>query len=376
MALDLKRVETAPPAPSRRDAARRAPRAEGASGGVPLDDLIVFTRQVSLLIQTGNALVPSVHAFARQVRRPAFKRVLMNVHESLKGGVSLSESLSRHPGVFDRLFVAVMRAGEASGTLQPSLESMAETLESRRRLRNGVREAMTYPMALVGIMCVVVILLITFVLPRFGALFASLGAELPWITRAFLETGDFLRSRWPFLLPIPIVVAVVLRRVGNTDRVRMIRDDLTLRLPVLRRLFTQVYLSQMFLSLGLLIRSRVPLLEAIEITRGTVRSRTYAAFFDELADQVEHGRGLASTFQRASFLPDTVKLMVSTGEASGSLHQVMLRLGDRYREDLESDIRRLSAAIEPFMLVVMGAMVGVIAISLILPLFQLSRALH
>jgi type II secretory pathway component PulF len=172
------------------------------------------------------------------------------------------------------------------------------------------------------------------------------------------------------------VAAVFIRKVWNVAGFQRVRDTLKLAIPVLRTFFTDGYLFQLFLSMGLLLRSRVPLLEAIEITRGTVRNYLYQVFFDRLAENVEAGKGLSHAFNEASFLPDTVKLMIATGESAGTLDTVMVKLSEKYREDLESNIRRLSSALEPVMLIVMGVLVGVIAMSIILPLFKLSRAIH
>jgi type II secretory pathway component PulF len=341
-----------------------------------LDDLVIFTRQLAMLVHSGNGLVPSIDALAQQVESDAFRNILVDVHKRLQDGLPLSDALDHHPDSFDHLFVSLIRAGELSGQLQESLRRLSSVLEGRRTLRSRVKEALTYPAILLSITGGVMILLFTFILPKFDDLFSGLGAELPFFTRLLLGISDLISSRWYIALPILLVTAAVSHRAWGMSAVVRFRDELKLRLPIARQLYEEMYLFQLFLSLGLLIKSRVPLLDAIEITRGTVNHYRYQEFFSRLAEQVANGQGLSRAFNEASLFPETVKLMVSTGESSGSLEEVMLHLGDRYREDLEVRIRRLSSAIEPVMLVFMGVVVGIVAMALILPLFKLSSALR
>jgi type II secretory pathway component PulF len=173
-----------------------------------------------------------------------------------------------------------------------------------------------------------------------------------------------------------IPIGVGIRRLGNTALLRRFWDRVKMRLPIAGKLYSEAYLFQLSSTFGLLLGSRVPLLEAIRIARDVVKSPQYESFFANLEKNVEAGRGVAPAFHEASFFPDTVRLMVSTGEASGALHEVMSGIADHYREELESDIRRLSSMLEPAMLVGMGLMVGFIAISLIVPILRMSRTIH
>jgi type IV pilus assembly protein PilC len=389
MAIDLARIQDAPeptPAPVAILPERRAAGGGRTASwnqpawlqprGVPLDELVLFTQQLALLLQTGNAIVPSIDALAAQAHAPALRAALRAVHQRLEAGAELSESLERHPKVFDRLYVSIVRAGEASGEMRQGLEALAGMLEIRRRLRARLREAMTYPIVLSVIMTGVVIFMLTYMFPRFADLFADLGDDLPITTRILMGLASFVRSRWYVLPPIAGALGFGAHRLWQTELVRGGWDRLKLSLPLVGRLYREAYLYQLFASLSLLLGSHVPHLDAIRISRQAVQNVRYTAFFDRLAELVEAGRGVAQAFLEAPFFPGAVKLMVSTGETSGALPTVMGRLSDRYREDLESDIRRLSTMIEPIMLVVMGVVVGLVAVSFITPLFKLSRAVH
>jgi type II secretory pathway component PulF len=393
MAIDLAKVESPARAKLRGGAAPAhpsAPRPSGAGGAlgrfararwgtsskVALGDLVFFTQQLALLLRTGNGLVPSIGALANQVGSPTLREVLRNVQSRLEEGVELSESLRRHPRAFDNLFVSLVKAGEATGHLRESLERLVGILEIRRRLQVRIREAMTYPTLLAVVMTAVVIFVFTFMIPRFADLFASLGDDLPASTRLLVGMSDQIRSRWWILVPMLIPVGVGIRRLGSAALLRRSWDRVKMSLPIAGKLYAEAYLFQLSSTFGLLLGSRVPLLEAIRIARDVVKSPQYEEFFANLEQNVEAGRGVAPAFLEARFFPDTVKLMVSTGEASGALDEVMSRIAEHYREELESDIRRLSSMLEPAMLVGMGLMVGFIAISLIVPILRMSRTIH
>ncbi len=378
MAVDVAKLQLVEPDPNEPDPAPSRSRSitlPWLKPTVSSDELGIFCRQLALLLETGNALVPSIAALGGKLDG-LLGTILRDVHARLEEGHSFSECLSKHPGTFDPLFVNIVRAGEATGELRQSLERLASVLETRTQLHRRLREAMTYPIVLLVVMVLVLTFMSIFVLPRFDRMFADMGAELPLVTRLLLGFDRFIGSSWPILGPISLVAAFPVRKLWRSKRMCSWRDDMKLRLPIVGKLYTESYLFQMFMSLGLLIGTRVPLLDAIRITRGSVANVHFEQFFDRLAESAEDGLGLANAFAESSILPDAVKLMIATGESSGSLHVVMTRLSQRYRDELESDIRRLSSAIEPVMLVVMGILVGVVAIALVVPLFRLSQAVH
>lgn len=348
----------------------------GRQGKGTLEELVFVTRQLALLLETGNGLVPSIEAIAKPLKPSDLKSALEQVHDRLEEGAVLSDSMEKHPRVFDDFYISIVRAGESTGTLRPSLERLVRVLEIRRQLRNRFREAMTYPVVLTVIMVAVIIFMLTYMFPKFSDLFAELGDEVPLMTRVLLESGQFMRSRWMFIIPITVVVALVTRKLLARPAVKRAWDGVKVGLPGVGQVFRKSYLFQVFSSLGLLLGSRVPHLEAIQITRRSVRNVRYEGFFAKLAEHVEDGHGVALAFQESAIFPQTVKLMVSTGEASGALDRVMTRLSEHYREELESDIRRLSSMVEPIMLVIMGVMVGSVAVSFIVPLIKLSRGVH
>jgi type II secretory pathway component PulF len=390
MAIDLARVDNEAQAVSPEAEAKEQDARVGAAGRlgllarvsilrskkVSIDELVLFTQRLTLLLRTGNSLVPSIAALSTQAGSPVLKEVLEQVHADLQGGSSLSESLRRHPNAFNSLYVNIVRAGEATGALLESLEQLEGMLDIERGLRTRIREAVTYPAVLVFIMAVVLAFTMTYVLPRFAGLFAGMEDELPITTRFLIGFTALVHSRWWILVPITLLAALGARMALASGALRRAWDRVKLRIPMVGRLYEEAYLYRLFTSFSLLLTSHVPLLEAVEIVRGLVQDARYGVLFDSLSKRVETGHGVTRAFQDADFLPDTVKLMVATGETSGALDTVMGTLAGRYREDLESDIRRFSAMLEPALLIVMGVFVGLIAISLIVPIFRMSRTIH
>jgi type II secretory pathway component PulF len=362
------------------DSQRRAPWSGRAlrigRGRVSLEDVVLFTDQLALLLRTGNGLVPSIAALSAQLRSPAMRDVLHRVHCDLQEGSSLSDSLARNPRAFSPLYVNLVRAGEATGDLQGSLGQLAEMLGIERGLRARVREATAYPTVILCLMGAVLVFTMAYVLPRFADLFSGVEDQLPITTRGLIAVASAVHSRWWLFPPIIMTAAASAHWALKTAALRRLWDRAKPRIPLVGRLYEEAYLYRLFSSFSLLLASHVPLLEAIEIVRGLVRDVRYSALFEGLSKNVEVGHGVTRAFQESDFIPDTVKLMVATGERSGALDTVMGTLAVRYREDLESDIRRLSTLLEPALLIVMGAFVGLIALSLIVPIFKMSRTIR
>lgn len=395
MAIDVAKPGAAPPPalrgearPSVRERAAResAPKASPlarlsevkifGSKGVSLEEMVLFTQQLALLIETGTGLVPSIEALSTQIGSPTLRKVLTRVREQLEEGMDFSECLREHPNVFDGLYVGLVRAGEASGALQESLMRIAGIMEVRKRMRARIQEAMTYPMVLSIIMTATMIFLLTYVVPRFASIFDALGDELPWSTKLILGVSGFLKTRWWLAVAAAIAGAFAGRSLWKTRAVRRLWDRMKISMPVLGGITGQAYIFQLFSSFGLLLKSRVPHLEAIGIAREVIKNVHYDEFFLNLTKHVEEGHGVALAFRETKFLPNTVKLMISTGETSGALDMVMTKLSEHYRVSLESGIRRLGVVLEQVMLIVMGVMVGFIAISFILPIMKMSQAVH
>lgn len=342
---------------------------------VSAKDLSYFTSQLSLMLEVGTALTNAVSTLERQTANPILRAVLRELAEDMEGGQSLSASLSRHPTVFDGVFVSMVRAGETGGYLHDALDRVVEMREKREALLAQVRAALTYPIVLAVMSGFVVIFIVTGVLPKFMPMFAGKESILPVSTRMLMAMSQSIRSYWwVWILSLAGLGA------GATAALRSppgqwLRDKLALTLPVVGPLTNKVLTGQLLRTLGHLLESHVALLDALQVTRMTLKNRFYRRLVERVDEVVQGGGRLAQAFQGFAYMPPTVHQMIATGEESGNLYPVMLRLARHYDQEIEQELKRVAALIEPLALIILGAIVGVIVASVILPLFKMAHAI-
>jgi type II secretory pathway component PulF len=333
-----------------------------------------FTEQLALLQETGNNLQASLQALRAQSTNPAMQHLLGELQQDIEQGRQLSAALARHPRVFSRSYVSLIAASEEGGYLHQVLEQLQEMEEKRERLRQALFSALSYPLFLMVFALAVVIFVLVVVFPKFADLFTLIADELPLTTLWLMAASDFLRQHW---LALGIGLLSLFGAFGwwaRSDSGRERLDRLKLRLPLLRAIFLPLYLVQSLRVLGSSLHNGVNVLEALHSCREVVANRVFQRFIGRLEQRVEQGQGLASGFAESAFIPPLVTQMVRTGEDSGQLAKVMLRLANHYERELEQRLETLSRLAEPVMLLIMGAVVGIIVSSLILPIFKLSHA--
>jgi len=338
-------------------------------------DLIYFTSQLSLMLEVGTALTDAVSALERQTANPALRAILREMEKDMEGGQSLSASLGRHPTVFDGVFVSMVRAGETGGYLKDALERVVEMREKREALIAQVRTALAYPIILAVVSAFVVVFVLTGVLPKFMPLFAGKESILPASTRMLMAMSQSIRGYWwAWILGLGALAA------GGTAALRSppghwLRDKLALTLPVVGPLTNKVLTGQLLRTLGHLLESHVALLDALQVTRMTLQNRFYRRLVERVDEVVQGGGRLAHAFRDFTYMPPAVRQMIATGEESGNLFPVMLRLARHYDQEIEQELKRVAALIEPLALIILGAIVGVIVASVILPLFKMAHAI-
>ncbi len=333
-----------------------------------------FTEQLALLLETGNNLQASLQALRGQTMKPAMQRLLDELLQDIEQGHQLSGALARHPRIFSRSYVSLIAASEEGGYLHQVLEQLQEMEEKRERLRQTLFSALSYPVFLLLFALAVVIFVLVVVFPKFADLFTLIADELPLTTVWLMAASDFLRLYWPWLLGGLLIAGGGFAAWARSDRGRTRIDRIKLRWPLLRNVFLPLYLVQSLRVLGSSLRNGVNILEALHSSREVAGNRVFQRFIGRLEQRVEQGQGIASGFADADFIPPLVAQMVRTGEESGQLARVMLRLADHYERELEQRLETLSRLAEPVMLLVMGGVVGIIVSSLILPIFKLSHA--
>ncbi len=343
---------------------------------IPAREVLFFTNQLSLMLEIGTPLNQSLSAIATQIRNPEFKAVLEKLLEAVEDGSMLSDALRQYPALFSPEYTSLVSAGENTGHLYEMLDRIVELQEKREEFITALKGAMTYPLVLCAVTTLVIIFMLSFVFPRFATLFQGVEQILPPTTKFLMALSGLLRVYWYL---VPLLLAALwwgVHRFLRTDRGRFTVDRLKISLPLLAGISIKIYLSQIMRTLGFLMGSSVPLLEALRITKGGSRNVLFTGFLDRIIENVEGGRGLSPAFGETAFIPETVTQMVSTGEASQKLDRVLLRLSEHYETEIKGQIKRATTIVEPALLIFMGIVVGVIVISLMLPIFKLSKVVH
>lgn len=346
------------------------------SGKITEKDKIFLFSQLSLMLETGMPLNQSLSAIKPQIKAPFFKTVIENLIKDLEEGDSLSTAMTRYEKEFTPVTISMVKAGETSGSLGVMLRQAEDFEKKKEEFRSMVQRAMTYPLLLMVICFGVIVFILTFVFPKFANLFADIWEILPASTKILMAASRFSLEYWYAILIGLSALLVVFWKALHHEKLRPYIDRLKMRTPLVGKLFVMVYSSQMLSTLGFLLKGGVPVLEALEITRETIRNLLYQAFIEDIIESAKEGKGIAHAFIQTEFLPETVKQVIKTGENSGKLDFAMLKLSEYYDNEIQKQVKLLSVVIEPLALLIMGVVVGFIVMSVILPIFKLSRAMH
>lgn len=341
--------------------------------GVKQDDVIFFATQMAVMVDTGVPLTEALDAIGDQSTNPGMQALIREVSEDVKGGTELSASLDKHPRIFGNLFVALMKASEASGTMGGMLQRVSEYLEEQRKIRKKVKGAMTYPICMLSFCVLVVIGLLVFILPRFEKIYGSKGAVLPVPTQILLAISHALTGYWYVILGcLGAVIAAAIWYV-RTPAGRAVLDRLRISIPLIGPMYRKACLSRSLQTLATMLSSGVPVLESLEITAKVAGNEYYRQVWLDLAESTKEGSSLAEQLYRSDLVPATVTQMIDAGERSGRLPMVMDRVAKFCEDDLKARIQALTSLIEPAMIITMGIIVGGVAMALLLPVFSLSK---
>ncbi|MDH3314328.1 MAG: type II secretion system F family protein [Gammaproteobacteria bacterium] len=337
---------------------------------------IVFTERLSLLLETGVALHEALTTLVPQIENPHFADIIQQILDDVSGGKPMSEALSRHPAVFPGTYVNLVAAGERGGFMGKVLLELVALDESQEKLRGTIVSALTYPAFLILFSVAVVIFVLVAVFPKFEEMFAQIRNQLPVTTLILMGASNVLRHYWIALvggLGAGVYLFMVwAKRPASTAWI----DRVKLRIPFAQDIFIQIYMTKLLRVMSLSLISGVPVLDTIKDCRSVINNAEFEKFMGTLENKVNAGEGIAIGFVETPFIPPMVQQMVSTAEASGRLGQVMGRIADFYVRELNKKLDVLAKLAEPVMLLVMGAVVGLLVSSLILPIFQLSRAVQ
>ncbi len=340
--------------------------------GPGIKDVYGFTKQLAVMIKAGINIRTAVASIAEQAPNQKFKKILRQVKLDVESGEPFSAALAKHPKVFSPLYVNMVKASELSGNFGEMLERVCDYLAQQLETRSMIRGAMIYPCIIAFMAVVATIFLLTFVLPRFTVMFEGKEDLLPTPTVMVISLSDFLRHQW--YIPIAGTIAGIgaFWYAIHTPRGKRIWDTLKLKLPVFKKMFRALYISRGLHTMGELVHAGVPMLETLSITADVSGNALYRDLWRRVHRSVQQGQKIASPLEQQTLLPRNVVQMVSAGEESGRLGEVLRDVSEYYSKELKSTIKAVTAMIEPAMIVLMGVVVGFIAMSMILPFFKMS----
>jgi general secretion pathway protein F len=342
-----------------------------------LKDIAVLTRQLATLLGAGLPLVPSLTTLVNQTSHPVLKKTLSQIKEEVNEGNSLTQSMSGFPQIFPSYYVNMVRAGEASGTIDIVLGRLADFNESQQALQTKIRSALAYPIFMFFIGSVVLFFLVAFVVPNITRIFEEMHQTLPGITVFLILVSSFLKSFW-WIIVIALVGAFLLFRymVTKTTRGHYLWDKIKLKTPLVGSLIQKIAVARFSRTLGTLLQSGVPLLTALEIVKNIVSNRLIADEIHTAAKEVEEGQNLSVPLARSGLFPPIAIEMIAIGEQSGNIEVMLYRVADAYEREVEASVLVLTSMLEPIMILTMGLVVGFIVVSVLLPIFEMNQLIR
>lgn len=356
------------------DSSERAGRVAPWTAHKRLGHLAEFSRQLSVLVSTGTPLVQALAAVERQSADANWAATVRDLREHVEQGTSLAEAMSQRQDEFDAVTRSLIAAGENAGNLQEMLKRLSNITRQRQKTASTILGAMVYPALLICISAIVIVVMLVFVVPRFAGMFTSLDAPLPATTKVLLDIGTLLRERWYFIAPALLGIPVLIFLFLSTPTGRRFADVASIRAPIVGRVVRGLATARIARLLGVLLASHVKLLEALELTRQAAGSILYRQLLIKAAERVTNGDNLSSVFHGSTLVSPSFTESVRNGEESGKLGEVLSSLAEYMDEDNETAVKSLTSLIEPAILIVLGVVVGFVAISLFLPLFDLTAA--
>jgi len=342
-------------------------------GAIPnVRDITIFSRQFATVINAGLPVVQSLNILQRQSSKEGLKDALKKVREDVETGLQLSDALAKHPRLFNKLYIYLVRAGEVSGNLDGILDRIAAYMEKQAALLGKIKTALTYPSVVLVIALAVTWFLLTGIVPQFAQILDQLGGELPVITRALIAVSDFLRFQWYILAGLIVAAIVGIGFFYRTKNGRRAIDRLLLRTPVVGTLIQKSAIASFSNTFGLLLRSGVNIIESIEITKGTAGNAIVEDILDETKDGVQRGEQISTTLMKyPRVFPPMVSSMVAIGEETGAVDSMLQKVADFYEREVDEAVDSLTAALEPMLIVFLGIIVGFIVAGMFLPMFSI-----
>ena len=341
---------------------------------VTAKDLVLFTRQLSTMVDAGLPLIQGLEILANQEPNKTFQKILLQIKTDVEAGATFADALKKHPKVFDNLYTSLVAAGELGGVLDTILQRLATYIEKNEKLKAKVKSALVYPVTILIIAAVVVIVMLVFVIPVFQEMFSSLGGQLPALTQGVVDLSAFLRRNFLYLIALVVGIVVVFNRIRATDKGEYFFDRLALKLPIFGLLLRKVAVAKITRTLGTMITSGVPILDGLDIVAKTAGNRIVEEAIMATKASISEGKTIAEPLSKSGVFPSMVCQMVSVGESTGALDVMLIKIADFYDDEVDAAVEALTSLIEPFMMVFLGGTVGTMLAAMYLPIFKMAGA--
>ena len=343
--------------------------------GVSLKILVFFTRQLATMYSAGLTIEKALVDLEKSEKNKKFAKVLKQLADDIRKGYSLSEAMEQHPGVFNPMYVALVKAGEVSGTLHTTLNELADYLEKMEDTHRKVRSAMAYPVFILIFLIIVVFFLFYYIVPMFAEVYAGFNAELPGPTQVAIAISNFLTDNIFLAILVVLAIAATFWIINLTDRGRYVWDSIKLKIPIFGSITLNSIMSKFARTFSILMAAGVPIMDTMELTENVVQNAVIEGGIRRARVMVKEGYGVANAFRRTGLFPPTILQMISTGEETGDMDKLLGKAAEFYEKLVDSVIDRLTSLIEPLLIVIMAAVVGSIIVTVYLPIFSLGEAM-
>jgi type IV pilus assembly protein PilC len=335
-------------------------------------DLVIFTRQLSTMIDAGLPLVQCLQILSKQQENATFRKALIDIQTNIETGTTLADSMRKHPKIFDNLYSNMIEAGELGGILDTILSRLAAFNEKSMALQKKIKGAMTYPVICLGISLVILVVILVFVIPVFVEMFASLDSALPAITQLVVDMSDFVKGNFVYIAMGAFAISFIYKKIYNTKKGRMKLDAFFLRAPIAGPLIRKVAVAKFTRTLSTMLQSGVPILDSLQVVGKTSGNVIIEQAVFRVADAISEGRPIAEPLEETGVFPNMVVQMINVGESVGALDTMLEKIADFYDDEVDQAVENLTAMIEPLMMVFLGGMIGGLVVAMYLPIFQMA----
>jgi len=341
-----------------------------------LDDIMLFSRQMYSLNKAGVPIIRAIHSLINSTRNQALASALTDIVGSLEAGQSLSHAMGKHPKVFSNLFISIINVGEATGGLELAFLQMSQYLEREKETQSRIKSALRYPTMVIFAISVAMAIVNIYVIPAFKGVFDKIGSELPWQTKMLMAVSDFSVQFWPYILTTLLIGYFSLLKYIQTADGLLKKDQLLLRLPAVGSIIQRATMERFSRSFAMILSSGVPLIQGITIVSGAIGNVYIGSQLDTMRIGIEKGDSISRMAMSIGLFPPLVIQMIMVGEETGNISEMLLEVADFYEAEIDVELKNLASVIEPFLLVIIGSMVLVLALGIFLPMWNLSSAMH